>query len=77
MGYYSVIYFLNERASDTYNKTNKTQKHYAEWKKFYIKEYILYSSTHVKFYNRKSDQSLSLKGEEVGTSEEGHFPGWG
>lgn len=33
---------------------HKSQEHYAEWKKYYIKKYMLYSFIHVKFYNRQN-----------------------
>lgn len=40
---------VTDKKEQTHYNMNESQKYYAEWKKAYTREYILYDSTYMEF----------------------------
>lgn len=54
---------------DTCNHMDKSQNHYAKWKRAKYKEYILHDSIYIKFYKRQmmsESRSVVASGQKVG-----------
>ena len=65
MIHWHIIQQLKLQTTNTYNNTDESQEQYANWKKQGIKEYQLYDSIYMKFYNKQNSFLLTKNGSMV------------